>query len=830
MPKQLYKITQFHGGLNSNSDARDIAENELSEATDIMVDELGKIRLIGSEAPHVSGSPEDDQATGWTGTLIPGYGLFQFSHDRTGAEDKGSSEAVTGDDYLAIYDGNDGQVWIYSRVANVWNDDAAAANTGVIDIGSSNTSTAEVNFYTVDGAMRICDGNFSNSNTNKWYGYINRKHFILINLNDGTGVNDGDTLYTYSSWYSKDTEPAAPTAGLIGDYEVTSVSNSAADMRTSAGLTPRFLEGTCSASGNTTTLKNAAASPLTDGGFDGFLAAEIDDIDYNVLNFNHNRHVTITSLDDENTLTTATMSDSWVTSDTYSIYPPTGNGFNLRFNTTASGTFTTSVKYLHFALSYVYDGTMESDLYEYATMTNNFKYPALQIGANRDFSMKVNASAPYDPRISGARVYYREVDVTGVEITNDWLFLADIDLAKGMRNDLYSSTYTPWNINVNWTDASNRLYIYVYKNFTQQSTLTRTSVIGYDVADQTSSIKYKTAVTSNRRSYIGNVKYTDSDSLTHTKGDAIIKSPVNSFDVFPTSGLVETSVNDGDSIVKLNVYADRLLIFKKNKLELLNISQEIEFLEDTFMHKGVSHPAATCKTDFGIAWVNKQGCYLYDGQKVNNLLEKQGRQIIKESDWATFTTNEPMIGYIPKKRQLLVVDDNTATGAGKTFLYDLVTQSWIKGAVNTITSQALTNFITDWNGDLVYAHTSGTVVKWDDAADESPYVDIKTKDIDFGNPGQDKRIYKFYITHRGDASNIKISYYINGDQDTYEEGGMSKLPVTSAVTDWLTTELTPSTSPFSCKSIRLKLFSNGTTPANFEINDITIVFRLKGQR
>jgi hypothetical protein len=47
MPKQLYKIVQFHGGLNSNSDARDIAENELSEAIDVMVDELGKIRMMG---------------------------------------------------------------------------------------------------------------------------------------------------------------------------------------------------------------------------------------------------------------------------------------------------------------------------------------------------------------------------------------------------------------------------------------------------------------------------------------------------------------------------------------------------------------------------------------------------------------------------------------------------------------------------------------------------------------------------------------------------------------------------------------------------------------
>ena len=81
---------------------------------------------------------------------------------------------------------------------------------------------------------------------------------------------------------------------------------------------------------------------------------------------------------------------------------------------------------------------------------------------------------------------------------------------------------------------------------------------------------------------------------------------------------------------------------------------------------------------------------MYNGQKVIDLLEKGGRQIIKESDWATFTANSPMIGYLPKKRQLIVVDDNTSTGTGKTFLYDMVTQSWIQGSDATFTSGNLT--------------------------------------------------------------------------------------------------------------------------------------------
>ena len=52
MPKQILKIDQFHGGLNSNADPRDIVENELSEATDVMVDQLGKIRTMGGTAAH----------------------------------------------------------------------------------------------------------------------------------------------------------------------------------------------------------------------------------------------------------------------------------------------------------------------------------------------------------------------------------------------------------------------------------------------------------------------------------------------------------------------------------------------------------------------------------------------------------------------------------------------------------------------------------------------------------------------------------------------------------------------------------------------------------
>ena len=787
MPKQFYKITQFHGGLNSNSDARDIAENELSEATDVMVDELGKIRMMGGEATHgsTSLSPRANQ-------INPGYGLFQFSHDRIDGHTAGSG-VTTGADYLVLSEPDTaGTVDIYSDQDNTW----GSPLTGM----TNNTGGLRKDvFYTVDGALRVSDAEFGNTNTPKWYGYVHRSHF---SIDRDTPPAELGTITEYSTWISSDQQMSAPTRGLLG--------------RDVSDATGQQVAGVTTGGTSATALVDANAfTTFTD-------AADFVNNDYIAGNGNHSQYATITERTDANTLTTSSITNDWDSGDNWQIYPPVGTGFTLRFHwdpaTTAEDWGDADV--YEVAASFVYDGNQETELYYYNHTVTSV--------ADRKLELTAHAIGDFNARYTGFNIYYRKEG--NEDLT--WLFLVEISLSNGMRLR-EGSPYSGW-LGYSYGGSAGTLKTHS----TSLNVHSPPTLLTYDIKSGSSldnkltSVKYKTAVISNRRAYIGNVQYTDFNSIVHTKGDAVIKSTVNQFDTFGLNGLLEASVNDGDSIVKLEAYADRLLIFKKNKLELLNISQEIEFLEDTFAHKGVSHPAATCKTDFGIAWVNDKGCYLYDGQKVDNLLEKKGRQIIKESDWATFTTNEPMIGYIPKKRQLLVVDDNSTTGTGKTFLYDMVTQSWVKGAAATITSQALTNFVTDWNGDLVHAHTSdtGTVVKWSDAAESSTCVDIKTKDIDFGQPAQTKRIYKFYVTHRGSASNIQLSYAINGDQDTYEEGGMSELPVTSAVTDWVTTTLTPSTAPFSCTSLRLRLFSDGTTPANFEINDITIVFRVKGQR
>jgi len=162
MAKQIFKIENFHGGLNSSADPRDILEGELSGSVDAMVDTVGTVRTIGSVVAHGNADEQLDTTGASTSGQVPGAGLFYFSHDRTGAEDAGSSEAETGDDYFALYDDSDAQVWVYSLATDDWVDDANSNENGVINFNGKTTSAAaRPSFTSIDGVIRVSTGELS---------------------------------------------------------------------------------------------------------------------------------------------------------------------------------------------------------------------------------------------------------------------------------------------------------------------------------------------------------------------------------------------------------------------------------------------------------------------------------------------------------------------------------------------------------------------------------------------------------------------------------------------------------------------------------------------
>ena len=115
---------------------------------------------------------------------------------------------------------------------------------------------------------------------------------------------------------------------------------------------------------------------------------------------------------------------------------------------------------------------------------------------------------------------------------------------------------------------------------------------------------------------------------------------------------------------------------------------------------------------------------------------------------------------------------------------------------------------------------------------------VKTRDVDLGAPGVRKKIYKVYVTYKctGD-SNIVVTYGTNQGDCANEfsttlstnysaiNAGIGTLNTSSG--DVAIAELKPSSSINNIYSFQLAFGSVGVVPVDFEINDITIIYRAK---
>ena len=448
-------------------------------------------------------------------------------------------------------------------------------------------------------------------------------------------------------------------------------------------------------------------------------------------------------------------------------------------------------------------------------------------------------------RISGSRIYWK------VEENDNYFLVGELDfIEKGFKwiPEADTNSYDM----TNTTDATAPILskTAIIKGISPDSANTIDTFKNLNgFSSETSSLdaQYKTAAVQGRRTYIGNIKQ---DGKTHP--DRILKSQVNRFDTFPEGmGSVDVVIRDGESIVKLEAFADRVLQFKERSLYIINVSETVDFLEDTYNNKGCSFPYHVIKTDFGIAWFNSFGVYFFDGKQVTNLLEKNGMRLISEADWEAFITDgedgsaddadmsSAHIGYIPKKRQLLIKNENTDV-----FIYDFVLRAWMKGVSKITIATNMTNFALDGDQNLFYIDNVNTTRKtWQPSAQASAGFEYITPDIDFGEPGVRKKVYKVRISYKGDADSLNVRYSKNGDTDTlYNFCGTNSDGSTTGSADatplldkadltlWSHAELKPATSSVANNIYSFQIHMDGTVDSDFEINDISIIYRMKSIR
>ena len=195
--KQHLVLNSFHNGLNTKINSRDIADDNLAISDNISVDDVGRLTMSG-EPVIVALSSKPTVAT-----LTDGYSLFRFSSDyntsTAGSVAAGSILADT--DYIILWNDTLGKLY-WLPGTTTWETISA------LDLSNNNqwgtTQAALPMFYYVDGALRISDGNFTNTNNApQWIGTINRTLFP-----DATTV-------AISGWQREKQELEKPTVGTI---------------------------------------------------------------------------------------------------------------------------------------------------------------------------------------------------------------------------------------------------------------------------------------------------------------------------------------------------------------------------------------------------------------------------------------------------------------------------------------------------------------------------------------------------------------------------------------------------------------------------------------
>ena len=166
MPKQFKVYRNFSGGLNNRTNPKDIEDNELIEATGVIVDERGSVRT--NQPSKSDGSdPKIAGLTNHSAKIHGGRGIFAFKSDVSWANAV-NAVANRESEYICIGDKANSAIdlWGYDDSANDHD-----MNDGVIDLGSG--TTAEFEFYYADGALRVTDASFDANNTTKWFGPVN---------------------------------------------------------------------------------------------------------------------------------------------------------------------------------------------------------------------------------------------------------------------------------------------------------------------------------------------------------------------------------------------------------------------------------------------------------------------------------------------------------------------------------------------------------------------------------------------------------------------------------------------------------------------------------
>jgi len=176
-----------------------------------------------------------------------------------------------------------------------------------------------------------------------------------------------------------------------------------------------------------------------------------------------------------------------------------------------------------------------------------------------------------------------------------------------------------------------------------------------------------------------------------------------------------------------------------------------------------------------------------------------------------------------------------SSDSNQCFIYDFDTNAWTYNTNLFTDSHYYTNFIKDWNNSLVIGKektsTEVEFKKYRANISSQSNQSIVTRDIDFGNAGLIKKIYKVIITYKSSVDQLTpLEFAINGTGSFSDfSTGSNITPAGNDSGDLDATSnfdigVFKADNIVSCQSIQLKI--NLPDSGTFEVNDITIQYRV----
>ena len=309
-------------------------------------------------------------------------------------------------------------------------------------------------------------------------------------------------------------------------------------------------------------------------------------------------------------------------------------------------------------------------------------------------------------------------------------------------------------------------------------------------------LQWKCSASSEGIIFIGNVKYDSVEypdvllySATGVVGNI---GGTSAYGVFPVDSNRFTTSGDTSPITALQPISDgRLLIFKENSLYVLNHS-DIENLtiEARYEGMGISGQHAVTLMPFGVAWVNAGGVYIYDIEKRSVRLLTVGK--IEADDFNA--DSDTKIGYDDRSRMLIIGNYTRAAAGtnGYTYAYSFVADAFCTWDTNKADIPH-SNFSLNAGGYLCGQVLGGDVYQWSTSPSTAVAVEYITKDIDMNKPSVNKRLFTLYISYTGGTgqSGMNVYFRVNGKEGSDITNGWHQLETIQDYTDpYFTTNAT----------------------------------------